>query len=364
MKALFYAAFAAALTATTAVSSCSGQKETAAEQQGPYTLVLPAGDDNGMMAYLTDFNTDEKIDSVIIVNGSASFAGTVDSIRMVRVLIDGCRRGLAVLEPGDIAIDSADRMPSGTPLNDRFRKFAADQDSIMTVYNNATASETTPDSVAAKNRAAAMEAYNNLTSEAIRENESNALGDYLLLQECYALTPAQMDSIMGVYPAIKPGARLLRLREAMDLKAQTMPGKKFKDFEVVNDSVRYRLSNHVGKGHYTLVDFWASWCGPCIRETETIKRIYNAYKEKGLEVLGVAVWDEPQNTLKAIKDHELPWAQIINTQRIATDVYGISSIPCIILFDPEGVIVCRDLQGSDLERAVAEAMSPKSETAQ
>lgn len=362
MKTLLYAACAAALTATAAVCSCSGQKETATEQN-PYTLVLPA-DNNGMMAYLTDFNTDEKIDSVIITDGAASFAGSTDTVRMVRVLIDGRRRGLAVLEPGDISIDSVDRMPAGTPLNDRFRKLAADQDSIMTVYNNATASETTPDSVAAKNRAAAMEAYNNLTSAAIRENESNALGDYLLLQECYALTPAQMDSIMAVYPAIKPGARLLRLREAMDLKAQTMPGKKFKDFEVVNDSVRYKLSNHVGKGHYTLVDFWASWCGPCIRETETIKRIYNAYKDKGLEVLGVAVWDEPQNTLKAIKDHELPWAQIINTQRIATDVYGISSIPCIILFDPEGVIVCRDLQGADLERAVAEAMAPKPEVAQ
>lgn len=356
MNRLLYAACAATLVA--AATSCSGGNNSADNAaEGPYTLTMqttPA--DDGMLAYLVDFDTDSKLDSVIIGNGSAKFSGQVDTMRVVRVLIDGRRRGLAILEPGDIAIDSATRMGSGTPVNDRFVRFSAAQDSLMNAYGS-TDFESMPDSVVRNKRAAILESYKKLTSDVIEQNQNNPLGGYLLLQEGYEQTPAGLDSLIAAYPAIKPGVRLSRLRDAMRLKAETMPGKKFKDFEVVVDTVRYKLSNHVGKGHYTLVDFWASWCGPCIRETETLKRIYSAYNDKGLEILGVAVWDENDATRKAIETHKLPWNQIIGTQRIATDIYGISAIPCIILFDPEGTIVARDLTGADLEKAVATAMA-------
>ena len=357
MNKSIIAACAAALTV--AASACSGNNGSdSAGNSGAYTLTLPTtAADNGMLAYLVDFDTDAKLDSVIIAEGKATFSGTVDSARVVRVLIDGKRRGMAILESGDIAIDSASRMGSGTHLNDVLVSVAANQDSLINVYSKSVASENTPDSVARKQRSEAMAAYRKLTSDAIEANQNNPVGEYLLLQEGYEMTPAGLDSLINAYPAIKPGVRLSRLKEAMQLKAQTMPGKKFKDFEVVVDTVRYKLSNHVGKGHYTLVDFWASWCGPCIRETETLKRIYSAYNDKGLEILGVAVWDEPDATRKAIEAHSLPWNQIIGTQRIATDVYGISSIPCIILFDPEGTIVARDLTGADLEQAVVTAMA-------
>ena len=81
------------------------------------------------------------------------------------------------------------------------------------------------------------------------------------------------------------------------------------------------------------------------------------YHDKGLDVLGVAVWDEPANTEAAISQHQIPWPVIINAQTIPTDLYGISGIPCIILFDPEGNIVSRDQQGEDLVRDVTAAMS-------
>lgn len=73
-------------------------------------------------------------------------------------------------------------------------------------------------------------------------------------------------------------------------------------------------------------------------------------------MLGVAVWDEPQNTLKAIEQHQLPWEQIINAKTVPTDIYGISGIPCIILFDPEGNIISRDKQDEDLVKDVDAAM--------
>jgi hypothetical protein len=68
------------------------------------------------------------------------------------------------------------------------------------------------------------------------------------------------------------------------------------------------------------------------------------------------VWDEPENTLKGIKSHDLPWEQIINAQTIPTELYGISGIPCIMLFDPNGKILSRDKQDDELKADVKAAM--------
>ncbi|MDE5953436.1 MAG: TlpA family protein disulfide reductase, partial [Duncaniella sp.] len=130
----------------------------------------------------------------------------------------------------------------------------------------------------------------------------------------------------------------------------------FKDFEVTYNDSTFRLSDYVGKGKYVLVDFWASWCGPCIRQTAVIKDLYKEYGPKGLEVIGVAVWDKPEDTLKGIESHELPWKNIINAQSIPTEIYGIQGIPCIILFGPDGKIISRDKQNDDLRNDVAKAM--------
>ncbi len=113
---------------------------------------------------------------------------------------------------------------------------------------------------------------------------------------------------------------------------------------------------HVGKGKYVLVDFWASWCGPCRAEIPNIKELYDKYHSKGLDVLGVAVWDKVEDTQKAIKELGIVWPQIINAQQIPTELYGIQGIPHIILFAPDGTIVARDLREEAMKEKVAEVM--------
>ncbi|MBR6170910.1 MAG: TlpA family protein disulfide reductase [Bacteroidaceae bacterium] len=133
-------------------------------------------------------------------------------------------------------------------------------------------------------------------------------------------------------------------------------GDMFADFAVEYNGKTTRLSDYVGKGQYVLVDFWASWCGPCRGEIPNLIAAYNKYKDKGLQVLGVAAWDKPEDTLKAIKEEKVPYPQIINSQEIATDVYGITGIPEIILFAPDGKVVKRGLRGENIDKKLSEIL--------
>lgn len=354
MRKLLYSAGALALASMAACSGSAGKNATG----GDYTLtVVVSPSAEGHMMYLTDYDDDTRVDSAVVTNGVATFTSSVDTAFMGHLMLDGRRAGMVVIEPGTITMDSL-RRATGTPLNDRMTAYAATQDSIMADYKAVQTAEDMPDSTRQAAADAVIARMTAINTTAKNENAGNPLGLYFFISDAYDLNLAQLDSAITANPSYASSARIQKLRRGLVTKESTSAGHKFVDFQVVDNGDTLRLSDHVGKGHFTLVDFWASWCGPCIRETETIKRIYNAYPDSTLEVLGVAVWDEPENTRKAIEAHQLPWGQILNTQNIATDAYGIPAIPCIILFDPQGTIVFRDLQGAELEQAVAAALNP------
>ena len=124
----------------------------------------------------------------------------------------------------------------------------------------------------------------------------------------------------------------------------------FTDFAGVDSENKpVRLSDYVGKGHYVLVDFWASWCGPCRREITHLKKVRDTYTSKGLVILGAVVWDEMADHLQAIKDLQVTWPQILNKNE-PTELYGISGIPQVMLFDPTGKIIQRDLRGEAIDQ--------------
>ena len=140
-----------------------------------------------------------------------------------------------------------------------------------------------------------------------------------------------------------------KMAEAME---KTAVGKMFTDFAAEYNGKTQKLSDYVGKGQYVLVDFWASWCGPCRAEIPNLIAIYNKYKDKNVNVLGVAVGDKPEDTEKAIAEMGVNYPQIINAQNSGADEYGIQGIPHVILFGPDGTILERWLYGPTIEEAV------------
>ena len=186
-------------------------------------------------------------------------------------------------------------------------------------------------------------------------HKNDALG-LKILSMCFSNADRLRLYNMGG-PMIKEFPSFVNSKETWGNYEATSEGKMMVDIQSAFDGKR--LSDYVGKGKYVLVDFWASWCGPCRAEIPNLIAAYNIYKDKGLEVVGIAAWDKPEDTLKAIGEEKMPYPQIINSQQIATDIYGITGIPYIILFAPDGTILKRGLRGENIEKTLAEIFKDK-----
>lgn len=302
-------------------------------------------DDDGLMVYLVDYDSGEKIDSAIVEESVATFTRTVDNPTYARIIMEGSRMGDIFIEPATLTVCPKERnIQSDGPLYGKMQQLSARLQAIAAEFRALP-----QDSTANDRREQIFNSYNAVIDSTMKANIDNPLGYMLFLEQMQSMQNlAELDKTIDRYPAFKNSKRVNKWRQQLLTKDETAVGKKYKDFEITNNGTTQRLSDYVGTDHYTLVDFWASWCGPCIRETKVIKQLYDKYNGKGLEVLGVAVWDEPQNTLKAIETHQLPWRQILNAQTIPTDIYGIAGIPCIILIAPDGTIVSRDKQDAEL----------------
>lgn len=329
----------------------------------------------GTMVYLRDYHTGKPTDSCRVKEGAFLFCGQTNAPMLRRVDMGRLASANVIIEPGEPMIrmtPSAQGQASaqGSPLNDQLKAFVEQENRLFADMQRQSKAIAADSSLTVDQRDQQRKQMRDQTIARLVEvgetlmdaNRDNMLGAYLLwhISDLYNMEQfAQRLAMLS--EELRSFAPLEKKAAQNEQLAATSAGKPFVDFDAkkTDNTTAVKLSHYVGKGKWVLADFWASWCGPCIAELPNLKAVYAQYKEHGVEVLGINVWDKIDKCNEAIVKHELPWESIVVGDASTTEAYGINGIPHLILFAPDGTIAARGLRGEavgkELDKQLAAA---------
>ncbi len=312
------------------------------------------------------------LDSAQVDEGKFKFKGTIDYPEMYYIGMDEGKFVGFFNEAAAIKIriisDSIERPEIEGSLSDAdYRKYTQMMDTqksaligLYTQYNEATRDT---DSVKMK---ALDEQITNLENENktklisfIKENPSSFVSPYITMRHSYEMNLEDLKEISSLLDTkVKKSKASQNLEERIKILEKVAIGQTAPDF-TMNDQDGKAVTLSSLRGNYLLIDFWASWCGPCRRENPNVVAAYKKFNDKGFQILGVSLDRDKDAWLKAIKDDNLTWLHVSDLKywnNAASQLYGVMSIPSNVLLDKNGVIIGRDLRGEDLNKKLEEVL--------
>jgi len=351
-------------------------------QSTEYTLNISADveDDNQIfLIALDESNQPQTLDTLIVKKGVANYTNSIELPEMHYLLLDGNRDVVpVVLEPGEITVEMykdsirASKV-SGTKSNSEFKRYISETtpliDDLFGIQNEMRNAMVSRDSLAfvdLQEQLNEMQAkFTDFQVNYVTNNVDSYISTLILEQlilnkgvneeESQTIFNTFDNSIKKTKAGVKINNMLFPEEEKAENeeKVEEVESNEDEDVSVGAIAPDFSAPNlngasqslYTSLGKYTLVDFWASWCGQCRVESPKLVSTYNRYRDKGLTVLSVSLDKDDASWRKAIENDKLDWNHVSNLMRwedpIAT-LYGVTSIPQLFLLDESGKVVAKD----------------------
>lgn len=192
------------------------------------------------------------------------------------------------------------------------------------------------------------------TKQAVMDNKDSWWGPLIMLQSMNWFEEEQKEWFANFSPEAQNS--YYGQIAYKELHPETLEGKQAPDFAATDSQGNTLMLQDLIKGKkYTLIDFWASWCGPCRQEIPNLKILYNEFAAKGLQIISISIDKDHAAWQKALNEEQFPWPNFLDKSNIA-DAYGVKLIPAIFLLDATGKVLSIKLRGKALEEKIKELL--------
>ena len=326
---------------------------------------------NDGTVYLVDmWSARTVIDSTKMVNNTFHFKNVEHAPTFAQVIMaEGRPISYLFVDEGKVLVAGDYNLgtikSSGTPSNDAFSAMMAQSQDLMARYRQAVGAQNSAEV------AAVEEEHDKMQAEFYENNKENVFGLFMLHQQSYSLTSKELLEKLATLPEhLKTLPVALRMKESAERKFKTEPQSEGSDYvpyyididqlNLKGENVSLKSVIENKKNRYVLLDFWASWCGPCMAEMPYLREAYKLYHKKGFEIYGVSFDSNGESWKGAVEKQQMRWVNVSTLESFnnpAAEEYAVESIPTNYLIDcSNGVIIAKNLRGEAVLEKLAELL--------